>query len=340
MTYEGARGETADEMQSVLHFPKENGTRRQGFLDAYNGLNGAGRNYTLSTANALWAQKDFTFLKDYFDVTDKYFEGKVTNLDFAKDTENSRQTINKWVENQTNDKIKDLIPKGAIDKSTRLVLTNAIYFKGTWVKQFDVKDTTVKDFNVSPGKTVQADMMSMTGENARFNYSETDKAQILELPYSGGDLSMLVLLPKNGNLGSLESSLDAGKLASWTGNLREERVDVYLPKFKFETKYMMADTLKGMGMPTAFSGNADFSGMTGKKDLFISQVIHQAYVEVNEEGTEAAAATAVVVEFASAMNTPETKIPVFNADHPFIFVIREKANGNILFMGRVSDPSQ
>ena len=337
MTYEGAKGKTADEMQSVLHFPKDDDARRSGFAGVISGINAAGKDYTLKTANALWAQKDYQFLKTYFDVTEKYYGGKVTNLDFVQDTENSRNTINKWVEDQTNGKIKDLIPQGAVGPTTRLVLTNAIYFKGTWVKQFDKKDTTARDFTVSPGKTVQADMMSMTGEDARFNYTETGNAQILELPYSGGDLSMLVLLPKNGDLGFLESSLDAGKLASWTGNLSDERVDVYLPKFKFETKYMMSGTLKAMGMPTAFSENADFSGMTGKKDLYITEVVHQAFVEVNEEGTEAAAATGAVMG-ATSVGPDQTK--TFNADHPFIFVIMQKGNGNILFMGRMSDPTK
>jgi len=337
MTYEGAKGKTADEMQSVLHFPKDDNVRRAGYAGIISEINKKDGKYVLSTANALWAQKDYSFLKGYFDVTERYYGGKVTNLDFVKDTENSRATINNWVEEQTNNKIKDLIPQGAIDDLTRLVLTNAIYFKGTWVKQFDKKNTMERDFRVSPGKTVKAQMMSRVGEEALFNYTETDKAQILELPYAGEDLSMLVLLPKGDDIKALEDSLDSLKLASLRNALTQERVNVYLPKYKFETKYFMADTLSEMGMPTAFSGNADFSGMTGKKDLFITDVIHQAFVEVNEEGTEAAAATGVIMG-ATSIGPDRTK--TFYADHPFIFIIQEKATGNILFMGRVSDPTK
>jgi len=334
MTYEGARGKTAEEIQSVFHFPKDDKIRRPAFAKIYNEINKKDKKYKLSTANALWAQKDYQFLSDYFSLTEKYYGGKVTNLDFIKDPEGSRLTINSWVEEQTNNKIKDLIPRGEIDELTRLVLTNAIYFKGNWLKQFDKNNTREQDFRVSPGKTVKAQMMSLTGEEVRFNYTETDKLQILELPYDGNELSMLILLPKEDTLNYLEESLDAEKLSEWKNNLTEEQVKVYLPKFKFETKYFMVDTLKKIGMPTAFSEYADFSGMTGKKDLFISQVIHQAFVEVNEEGTEAAAATAVIMK-----REVGGRIKIFNADHPFIFIIQEKKTGNILFLGRVDDPT-
>ena len=239
-------------------------------------------------------------------------------------------------EDQTNDRIKDLIPQGVIDPLTRLVLTNAIYFKGDWVKQFDKKDTQERDFTTSTGNTVKAQMMSLTHDQAdiNFNYTETDEAQVLELPYSGNELSMLIILPKS-DLSSLESSLSSDKLKEWRSNLTSEKVDqIYLPKFKFDTKYFMADTLSAMGMPTAFSSGADFSGMDGTKSLFISSVIHQAFVEVNEEGTEAAAATAVIVGETAA---PIQNI-IFNADHPFLFIIQQRDTGNILFLGRVTNP--
>ncbi len=339
MTYEGARGKTAEEMQSVFHFPQDDNIRRPAFARLYNEINKGDKKYTLSTANALWAQNDYPFLGEYFDTIGKYYGGKVTNLDFKTDTENSRVTINNWVEEQTNNKIKDLIPSGAITPDTRLVLTNAIYFKGDWVLQFDKKNTREEDFRKGPTDTVKAQMMRLTGENVKFNYTETDSLQVLELPYAGNDLSMLVLLPKGDNMTGLESSISAEKLAEWKAGFKEQRVDVYMPKFKFETKYIMAKDLKEMGMPTAFSDYADFSGMTGQKDLRIDQVIHQAFVEVNEEGTEAAAATAVVmVEITSVGGGP--RIPVFRADHPFIFIIQEKNTGSILFMGRISDSSK
>jgi serpin B len=335
MTYEGARGKTAEEMRSVLHIPEDPDARRPNFASIYNDINKKDKPYKLSTANALWAQKDYRFLEEYIQCVEKYFGGKVTNLDFAGASEQSRQTINKWVEDQTNNKIKDLIPPGLLNAYTRLVLTNAIYFKGTWVKQFDEKDTREEDFTTSSGKTTKVPMMRLTGDNAKFKYGETDEIQVLEMPYSGDELSMLIILPKAEDLAGVEESLSLEVLAGWQDMLYEQRVDIFIPKFKFETKYFIAENLKEMGMPTAFGSTADFSGMDGTKALFIQNVVHQAFVEVNEEGTEAAAATGVVMGITSAR--PIT--PVFRADHPFIFMIINNSTGNILFMGRVSDPS-
>lgn len=335
MTYEGARGKTAEEMQSVFHFLADSAVRQQSFLGLYNELNKKDKKYQLNTANALWAQKDYSFLKDYFDVTEKYYGAKVTNLDFKTETEKSRTTINSWVEKQTNNKIKNLIPSGALDPLTRLVLTNAIYFKGTWLKQFDKKNTQDQDFKTDAGNNIKTPMMSLTGKTANFNYMENDQIQLLELPYDGKDLSMMVILPKNNDLKSTEKSLNTKNLLEWQKNFKEERIDVYLPKFKFDAKYLMAKDLQEMGMPTAFDpNNADFSGMTGNKDLYITNVIHQAFVEVNEEGTEAAAATGVVMGVTS-FRPVEQKI--FRADHPFIFLIQNKTSGAILFLGRMAN---
>jgi len=331
MTYEGARGQTAVEMQKVFHFPDED-ERRPGFARLYNEINKKNKKYQLSTANALWAQEDYKFLDQYFSTIERYYDGDVTNLDFIGKPEESRVTINNWVETQTKNKIKDLIPLGAIDDYTRLVLTNAVYFKGDWVLKFDKKKTKEADFKVSPEKTVKVQMMSLTGDKAKFNYAETEQLQILEMPYEGDELSMLVILPKE-NLESID--INNKKLDELRGMLSERKISVYMPKFKFETKYFMSDDLKEMGMPTAFTSLADFSGMTGKKDLFISKVIHQAFVEVNEEGTEAAAATAVIMAKSIAF-----KSNIFIADHPFMFIIQQKATGNILFMGRVVDPGK
>lgn len=336
MVYEGARGQTAEEMQKVFYFPKNDSERRANFAAIYNEINKANKSYKLSTANALWAQKDYPFLGSYFNIVKQYYGGKATNLDFIGEAEKSRKIINKWVEQQTNNKIKDLIPPGALNRMTRLVITNAIYFKGTWLKQFDERKTKEADF-YAPDKIVKVQMMSKTDKDAEFNYAETDKLQILEMLYSGNELSMIILLPKeNETLDSINLTLE--NLASWKNSLTEQRVNVYMPKFKFETKYFMAEDLKEMGMPTAFnSGVANFSGMTGERDLYIDFVIHQAFVEVNEEGTEAAAATAVGVGVTAA---PPRQIPVFRADHPFIFIIQQKETGNILFFGRVIDPSK
>jgi len=218
---------------------------------------------------------------------------------------------------------------------TRLVLTNAIYFKGVWEWEFDKSDTREEEFKITPTNIVKTPMMYMDPDKARFNYADTEDLQILELPYKGEKISMLVLLPTE-NLDSIESSLTAEKLNEYKFQMKETKLDsIALPKFELDTKYFMKDTLSALGMQTAFSGNADFSGMTGKKDLFIGFVIHQAYVKVDEEGTEAAAATAVGMKLTAVM--PRN---VFRADHPFIFIIQEKETGNILFLGRVVDPTK
>ena len=331
MTYEGARGKTAEEMRSVFYFPEDDDIRRYSFARIYNQINKKEKKYKLHTANALWTQIDYSFLDEYLDVVEKYYAGKATNLDFGNETEKSRETINGWVEERTNNKIKDLIPAGILNADTRLVLTNAIYFKGTWLLQFNKEYTRQEDFKVNPEKTVKVDMMNLIDEE--FNYGETEELQVLEMLYDGEELSMLVILPKEDNLKSAEDLLSLKKLNELRNALTKQKVDVYIPKFKFETKYFMKETLMEMGMSSAFGG-ADFSGMNGTKNLFIDNVIHQAFVEVNEEGTEAAAATALVMKEAIS-----EKI-VFNADHPFIFMIQEREIGNILFMGRVFDPTQ
>ncbi len=332
MVYEGARGQTAEEIQGVFHFPINDSERRPNFASIYNTLNKAGKPYQLSTANALWAQQDYIFLDEYFQTVEEYYGGKVANMDFVTQTEQSRQTINTWVEEQTNNRIKDLLPEGSITAITRLVLTNAIYFKGDWIYQFDRQSTRESDFKITPDNVVRVPMMYLENDDARFNYTETDDLQVLELPYKGDDLSMLILLPKK-NLESI-GPLTAEKLTEYREMLSEEEVTIYLPKFEFNTKYSLSHTLKQMGMPTAFSEAADFSGMTGQRDLFIGFVIHQAFVKVDEEGTEAAAATGAGMIMSLP---PQPKI--FRADHPFIFLIQEKTTGNILFFGRVVDPS-
>ena len=289
MTYEGANGRTADEMKSVFHFP-ESSVLRPNLSAIYNDINKGAKDYELRTGNALWVQRDFPLLEDYKSRIEKYYGGKAANLDFVKETEKSRQTINSFIGEQTNNKITDLIPTGAVNKLTRLVLTNAIYFKGTWQLEFDKSHTRQQDFKITPDKIVKAPMMNIDPGKDKFNYAEAGDLQILELPYKG-KISMLVLLPTKG-LDSTEPTLTANKLDEYKSRMKETKLDaISLPKFEFDTKYFMKDTLSALGMPTAFSGNADFSGLTGKKDLFISFVIHQAYVKVDEKGTEAAAAT-------------------------------------------------
>jgi len=340
ITFEGARGTTADEIQSVFFFPKDTATRRQGFGQLYRDINRGNSRYVLKTANALWAETTYPFLPDYMHTAQVSYSANATNLDFRNQPEDSRLTINRWVEDQTNNRIKDLIPPGVIDALTRLVITNAVYFKGTWVKQFDQNETREESFTVAPGHTVPVQMMARTDKDAIFNYTETASLQVLEMPYAtdgGKQLFMLVLLPKGNDLTPLEDSLTIQNLSGWRNALKSQRVRVAFPKFTMETKYSLPTTLAAMGMPTAFTNQADFSGMDGTKYLYIGDVIHQAFVEVNEEGTEAAAATAVVIVVMAIQN--EEPVPVFRADHPFIFLIQDNETGNILFMGRVMDPN-
>ena len=338
ITYEGARGTTADEIRSVFHFPDDDFTRWNGYKEVIEGLNAGNSGFALETANALWAEETYPLLPSYLTTTDKYYSAHVTNVDFVNSPEESRETINQWVEEMTRDRIKDLLPAGSIDSATTLVITNAIYFKGTWATQFKPENTAEETFTVSPTTSVSVPMMKRTDSGANYWYTETDTVQVLGMPYAhqgGRELSMLVILPKDDDLNAAEQALDAGKLAELRQSLTYRQVMVFFPKFKLETGYQMRDTLSGMGMASVFTpGEADLSGMDGTKDLFVSEVFHKAYVEVNEEGTEAAAATAVPVSRGFA----EVTIPVFRADHPFIFMILDSENGNILFMGRVMNP--
>ncbi len=332
MTYAGARGQTAEEMARALHFDLPQEELHQGFSELFKRLDSSGKGYKLNIANALWGQKGYHFEPDFIGLTNKYYGGGFKEVDFAGATEQSRQTINKWVEDKTENKIKELLKQGDIKSLTRLVLTNAIYFKGNWEVQFDKKKTRISPFYISEKDKVDVPMMEQKG---RFNYVEDDEVQVLELPYSGKELSMVIILPKsNIALSAVEKKLSFDKLQSWLSSLSENKVDVYMPRFKIEERYVLNEILEQLGMPSAFEpGAADFSGMTGRKNLYIGLVVHKSFVEVNEEGTEAAAATAVV------MNTKAlVENPVFRANRPFIFLIRDTRSGTILFIGRLVYP--
>jgi serpin B len=336
MTAEGARGATAQEMFTTLNIPSDDASRRGAYGRIINQINKGSEDYALETANALWVQKDYPFLPGYLDLVAKYYLGKATNLDFVAESENSRQTINTWVEAKTREKIKNLIPQGALDSMTRLVLTNAVYFNGSWDTEFNQTLTKEADFHATKDTTIKAEMMTY-GSEKRLPYTETDDLQILKLPYKGDRLSMLVLLPKDGDLKKTEQTIKAEDISNWSSHMYTPKVLVSIPKFKMETEFQLGDTLAKLGMPSAFSPDAaDFSGMDGKKDLYISAVIHKAYVDVNEKGTEAAAATAVIMEATAVMQPQPPKI--FNADHPFLFAIMDDNTGQILFMGRVQNP--
>jgi serpin B len=344
MTYAGARGQTADQMRKALCIhemfrtainPNMETVAYGQLIDQLNDPNRSDA-YQLSVANALWAQKGYPFLDTFVQLNNQYYHAGLENVDFINDTETSRQTINQWVEEKTNEKIKNLIPQGAVNAMTRLVLTNAIYFKGEWAESFDKARTQEAPFFCPSGGTVQAPLMT---QKEKFGYGETDTLQLLQLPYKGQQLSMLVLLPKHKDgLGQLESQLTAETLVGWQSRLRKKEVIVYLPKFKMTSQFSLNQTLSAMGMSDAFDlTRADFSGMTGTKDLFLSAVLHKAFVEVNEEGTEAAAATGGVISTTSVEIAPP---PIFLADHPFVFLIQDNNTKSILFLGRVTDPTK
>ena len=340
ITYEGARGSTADEIRSVFHYPENTSLLRQGYSNIIANINSGNASYTLLTANALWAEKTYPFLPGYINTAQTYYSANTTNLDFINDPDASRTTINRWVEEKTRNTIKDLVPDGSIIPMTRLVITDAVYFKGTWVRQFDKNKTRNADFRLSSGKSVPVPMMERTDEDAVYPYAETGNVQLLKMPYehgNGNELSMLILLPKNDDLAVAEKYLDPHNFSELQNSSASRRVMVYLPKFTLETKYTMRQILEEMGMRTAF-GDADFSGMDGTRYLYIQEIIHQAYVDVNEEGTKAAAATAVVM-WGKGVAPAEDPVPVFRADHPFIFLIQDNTSGNILFMGRVENPN-
>jgi len=336
MTYAGAAGETQKQMADVLHFTVPESELHQAMARLReNLLADMKKGYQLRVANRLWGQRGYEFLSEFLQTTRKDYGAELAVLDFSRNTEAARQEINAWVERQTENKIKDLLAPGVLDPSTRLVLTNAIYFKGNWQEKFEKDATKDAPFNVSADKEVTVPMMHQTES---FGYRATGDLQVLQLPYAKGELSMVVLLPKAiEGLSGLEKKLTHESLDRWMKELRPQKVIVYLPRFKMTSQFGLKDTLQAMGMTLAFGEKAVFSRMSRSEQLFISAVVHKAFVDVNEEGTEAAAATGVIMAPTAAPFRPEEP-PVFRADHPFLFLIRDNGTGSILFMGRVTNP--
>jgi len=332
MTYAGARGETAEQMAKVLHFTLGQEQLHPGFgaLIADLQSDEMTRPYQLHIANALWGQEGLPFVESFLRTTKQDYRAGLRELDFIRDPADARLRINHWVEEQTKDKIRDLLKPNDITVLTRLVLTNAIYFKAAWKTQFPKEQTREAPFHLSPTETVSVPMMH--SEEQRFNYFKGDDFQWLELPYTGDRLAMVILLPrKKGGLAELEKTLTASRIQQGIAKLKPELVHVALPRFKMTTNFRLADTLRKLGMVAPFS-DADFSGITSGARLRISNVVHKAFIEVDEVGTEAAAATAVIIQL---LNTNDL---VFRADHPFLFIIRDSRTNSILFLGRVSDP--
>jgi serpin B len=337
MAYAGARGDTAREMAAVLHFPLGQGDPHRAYLATRKLLNqkAAQRGVQLALSANLWGQRGYRFEKSFLNLLQECYGAGLQEADFTA-PETARQTINAWADKQTNHKIRELFPEGTLNVTTRLVLASAIYFKGDWAQPFPRSGTRDDTFWLDARTKAKIPMMNQTGA---FGYYDDGQLQILELPYVGRDLAMVVLLPRHRDgLAELEKSLTAEKLVAWAGRLREQKVEVSLPRFKLTGAFSLRDTLTALGMKRAFiSGEADFRGMDGGREpLFVSAVEHRAFVETNEEGTEAAAATGVAV--GSLSMEPRREVPVFRADHPFVFAVRDVRTGVLLFVGRVARP--
>ncbi len=340
MTYAGARGETAAEMARVLHFtlPAEQ------LFPAFNALDLAlqpgkpkekEQPLELQGANALWGQQGYNFRSEFLDLLAQNYGAGMRLVDFKTAPEAARQAINQWVSEQTKARIKDLIAPGVIDTLTRLVLVNAIYFKGGWLYPFEPKATHEAPFTRLDGSQVNVPLMFWsTAETVR--YAQGAGYQMVELPYQGGNAVMTILLPDAGQFATFEEKLTAAQLTTLLRSMSPHEVKVAMPRFKNESAFDLTQTLGKLGMSTALSDAADFSGMTGQRDLYIGAVVHKAFVEVNESGTEAAAATAVIMKLTAAPIQPlEVRV-----DRPFIYLIRDTQTGAMLFMGRVLDPAQ
>ena len=294
-----------------------------------------GSNFQLNIANSIWGQSGYPFASDFLDVLARYYDAGMYNIDYISNPEAARELINQWIEDETEDKIQDLIPPGAINELTRLVLANAIYFNGSWRFPFNEDATYPAPFHMLNGSEATVDRMKLSGESLA--YSDGDNYQAVQLPYLSQDFVMTLLVPDEGKFNYFEDDLAAEKIKEISTNLTVELVNLEMPKFDFETSTDAKKPLAALGMAEAFqSDTADFSGITDVEDIFISDVLHKATITVDEEGTEAAAATVVIMR---AVSAPETKEPIsLVIDRPFLFMIQHQPTGSILFMGRVLEP--
>ena len=333
MTWAGSKNNTETEMADTLHFFGDQNKVHNAFnsLDLYlSGLgNGNNEQFSLKIANAIWGQIGYSFISDFLDTLAINYGAGINLLDFGADPESARQIINDWVEDKTEHKIKDLLPQGSVSNMTRLVLTNAIYFKAEWEHTFDSSSTAEGDFVKSDGSVVTADFMHLT---ETFNFYRENGLKVIELPYKGGETSMVIFQPDATSFSDFESSMDATTLDTLISQMNETEVTLSMPKFTFAFSFLLNDYLKNLGINDAFDASkADFSGITQSETLFISKVLHKAFVAVNEKGTEAAASTAVILD-----GTAEGEN--INLNTPFIFIIRDVTHGSILFMGRITEP--
>lgn len=341
MTAQGAKGDTATQMAKALAFALPDAQMHPAFgaLDlalmsrGQGALGKDGQPFRLKIANSTWGQQGFPFVAAFLDGLKVNYGAPMYAVNFTKDAEAARVLINNWVLDATEQKIKELIPKGAVDDLTRLVLVNAIYFNAAWEQQFDVKNTKDGVFHAQ-AKDVTVPLMSQTGQ---FGYASGGDWQALDLRYDGGEVSMVVLLPQSGKLAQVEASLSGAQLSQLFGQLAPTQVHVTMPKWQIDWSAGLVKALAGLGMTDAFDpGKADFSGIGGAKgELYVTAVLQKTFAAVDEKGTEAAAATAVIVGTTSVPPPPVE----FLADRPFLYFIRDVATGAVLFVGRVADPS-
>lgn len=346
MVYNGAEAETKKEIGNLLGFSQFDESMNSDFAWMNQYLNAKSENkqpdFSIYVANSLWVQSGFPLLPKFLESMEKYYASSLQRVDFIQQPEKSRLGINNWIKDKTAGKIENLIAPDDLTDTTRMVLASAIYMKAAWAKVFNEKATKEEPFFVSKEESKQVPMMSNT---EKFSYFEDEQFALLQLPYvnlqkSDPELAMLIFLPKeNDRIVDLEKQLSADFLQKWVSSLKSERVEVSFPRFKILDRFDLSDVLRAMGMPIAFSNRADFSGMTGTQDLKIGKVLHKAFIDVKEQGTEAAAATAVIMQLKSAPPGKQSKPIIFKVDHPFVYLIHEKKTGAILFIGRVVDPT-
>jgi len=323
---EGARGNTSEEIHNVFGFPADSSQRQSGFETINENLNQHDSKHVISIANSLWLAYGFSPHPEFVDVVKNSYQSHIQEIDFQKD---GVDIINAWVDDQTQKKIPELFVPGSLDSAV-FAIANAIYFKGAWDNQFDPEKTQNRDFWMTGDSAISVPMMYM--HQSEQNIALLDEVQLLELPYDGGRLSMLVLLPNEiDGLDELESTLSIEKIQEWKKDIVEQSVVVVMPKFKLETDYELIPELQSMGISDVFGRSSDLSGISNL-DLFVGEAVHKAFIEVNEEGTESAAATGI----GGFTGGP----PIFAADHPFVFIIQDNDSENILFMGRVVNPLQ
>ncbi|MBR4400758.1 MAG: serpin family protein [Synergistes sp.] len=334
MTYAGARGATEKEMEKVLFFSPDVHKSMGALINAINGV--PQDVAQVSCANALWPAKEEKILPEFAQTLEEYYGASLSPLDYAGAPENSRRTVNKWVEKNTNNKIKDLVPQGAFTRDTVLTLTNAVYFKSSWLDEFQPENTEPRPF--WPTEDHSVNVVTMRRRGGKANYAKFPECEIVEMPYKGDLFSMLVILPdRKKGLDAVEKILTEQQLSEWTSRFIPRRVDISMPKFKQESSYELSDMLSDMGMRSAFSSRADFSGINGTGEIQIDKVLHKTFVDVAEEGTEAAAATAIIM-MKSSLAAPQEDVVIFRADHPFIYLIKDNKSNAILFIGRYMKP--